>query len=88
MTSDGGSMTVDGRVDELTCEVYVVPTDRPEADGTLSWSSTTMVVVQVRGAGSEGLGWTYAGAGTKDVIDRRLWPMSSLGSDVFGVPSA
>ena len=65
-------MTVDGRVDELTCEVYEVPTDRPEADGTLSWSSTIMVLVRVRSSGSEGLGWTYAGAEVKSVVDRVL----------------
>ena len=41
-------MTVDGQVDGLTCEVYEVPTDRPEADGTLSWSSTMMVLVRAR----------------------------------------
>ena len=25
--------------------VYVIPTDAPEADGTLTWDSTTMVLV-------------------------------------------
>ena len=78
-------MTVDGRVDQLTCEVYEVPTDRPEADGTLSWSSTTMVLVRVRSSRSEGLGWTYAGAGVKSVVDRILSGVV-LGSEALGVP--
>ena len=80
-------MTVDGRVDELTCEVYEVPTDRPEADGTLSWSSTTMVLVRARSSGWEGLGWTYAGPGVKSVVDRILSGVV-LGCEVFRVPKA
>jgi hypothetical protein len=35
-------------VDELGCRVYEVPTDQPEADGTLEWTSTTVVVVEAR----------------------------------------
>ena len=48
------------RVDGVTAEVYKVPTDRPEADGTLAWSKTTLVLVRVTGGGTTGLGYTYA----------------------------
>lgn len=47
------------RVAEVEASVYTVPTDAPEADGTLAWDSTTMVLVQARAAGVCGTGWTY-----------------------------
>ena len=31
--------------------VYEIPTDQAEADGTLAWSSTTMVLVEARAGG-------------------------------------
>ena len=42
-----------------TASAYTVPTDRPEADGTLGLGPTTMVVVQVRCGDDVGTGWTY-----------------------------
>src|ERR1700759_3297205 len=59
-------------IDGLTAEVYQIPTDQPEADGTLAWSATTMVVARLTCGEVTGLGWTYAGAGAKTVIDSTL----------------
>ncbi|HEX7355473.1 MAG TPA: enolase C-terminal domain-like protein [Mycobacteriales bacterium] len=59
-------------VDALSTSVYTVPTDQPEADGTLAWSSTTLVVAEVRAGGTTGLGYTYAPAACKTVIDDML----------------
>jgi L-alanine-DL-glutamate epimerase-like enolase superfamily enzyme len=59
-------------IEEISSEVYEIPTDQPEADGTLSWSATTMVVVRLRCEDAVGLGWTYSGAGAKTVIDTTL----------------
>ncbi|MFI0447094.1 enolase C-terminal domain-like protein [Actinomadura sp. 6N118] len=65
-----------GRADALitACEagVYTVPTDAPEADGTLAWDSTTMIVVEVRAAGATGLGWTYGSAACASVVSGKL----------------
>ena len=36
----------DAPVDAIDVAAYTVPTDAPEADGTSSWDSTTMVLVQ------------------------------------------
>jgi hypothetical protein len=36
-------------VDNVTAAVYQLPTDQPEADGTLAWSSTTLVIAVVTG---------------------------------------
>jgi L-alanine-DL-glutamate epimerase-like enolase superfamily enzyme len=52
--------------------VYVIPTDAPEADGTLTWDKTTMVLVTARAGGEHGLGWSYASAGAQTVITEML----------------
>jgi L-alanine-DL-glutamate epimerase-like enolase superfamily enzyme len=48
------------RVRAVEARAYTVPTDVPEGDGTLAWSSTTAVVVTVDSDGARGVGWTYA----------------------------
>jgi L-alanine-DL-glutamate epimerase-like enolase superfamily enzyme len=53
-------------------QVYTVPTDAPEADGTYSWDSTTMVLVTLEAGGKSGLGYTYANAATGKVVDNLL----------------
>jgi L-alanine-DL-glutamate epimerase-like enolase superfamily enzyme len=55
-------------VEDIGAAVYVVPTDAPEADGTLAWSETTMVLVTARAAGELGIGWTYAAAAAGRVV--------------------
>ncbi len=52
--------------------VYVIPTDAPEADGTLAWDKTTMVVVTAHAGGEQGLGWSYASAAAQTVITEML----------------
>jgi len=59
-------------VDGVTAAVYEIPTDQPEADGTLAWSSTTLVVAQVSGGGRTGLGYTYAAGACKPLIEGEL----------------
>ena len=38
----------------INASVYVIPTDAPEADGTLAWNETTMVLVTARQATTKG----------------------------------
>jgi L-alanine-DL-glutamate epimerase-like enolase superfamily enzyme len=59
-------------VDGVTAAVYEIPTDQPEADGTLAWTKTTLVVVRVTGGGAEGLGYTYAASACKPLIEGEL----------------
>jgi L-alanine-DL-glutamate epimerase-like enolase superfamily enzyme len=59
-------------VTALETAVYVIPTDVPEADGTLAWDKTTMVLVTAQAAGEQGLGWSYASAGAQTVIREML----------------
>jgi L-alanine-DL-glutamate epimerase-like enolase superfamily enzyme len=63
---------IDCRIDSIEAGVYTIPTDAPEADGTLSWDSTTMVLVQARAAGTTGIGWTYGPAACATVISALL----------------
>ena len=35
---------MEAKITRFAVEVYTIPTDAPEADGTFSWNKTTMVV--------------------------------------------
>ena len=83
--SEKGASAV--RVDGLSVTVYEIPTDQPEADGTVTWSSTTMVLVEVTGGGMTGLGYTYAGAGARSVIEGKLVD-AVIGRPALDVPGA
>jgi len=51
---------------------YAIDTDQPEADGTLAWDSTTVIVVSVAAGDRNGLGWTYGPAACADIVRRQL----------------
>ncbi len=53
----------------VRARAFDVPTDRPEADGTLSWTTTTVVVVQVSAEGTVGTGWTYASTACVPLVE-------------------
>lgn len=75
-------------VDRLDVHVFEIPTEHgPESDGTLVWASTTMVLVEARGAGLTGLGYTYATAATAAVIQDLLAPVV-VGIDALSIPAA
>lgn len=59
-------------VERISARAFTIPTDVPEADGTLSWDATTIVVAQASGAGRHGLGWTYGDASVAGLIDGTL----------------
>ena len=63
-------------------DLYTIPTDAPEADGTFSWDSTSMVLVQLECGSTRALGYTYADAGTAAVA-RKLLEEVVLGSNPF-----
>jgi L-alanine-DL-glutamate epimerase-like enolase superfamily enzyme len=72
-------------ITDVEARAYTIPTDQPEADGTLSWNSTTMVMAIVADGDETGLGWTYAGAGAVNVIHDQLAP-TLIGSDTAEIP--
>jgi L-alanine-DL-glutamate epimerase-like enolase superfamily enzyme len=63
------------RLDRIETTVLRIPTDRPEADGTFQWDSTTVVLVEVRADdGTCGIGWTYASSAAATVVNETLRP--------------
>ncbi|WP_405098035.1 enolase C-terminal domain-like protein [Micromonospora sp. NBC_01412] len=59
----------------LTAAAYRVPTDAPEADGTLAWDGTTMVLVRAAADGHTGIGWTYGPTAATAVVTDLLAPV-------------
>jgi len=47
-------------IEKVEIAAFTIPTDAPEADGTLSWDSTTLVLAEIRAGGQMGTGYTYA----------------------------
>jgi L-alanine-DL-glutamate epimerase-like enolase superfamily enzyme len=77
-------------VENLDAAVYVVPTDAPEADGTLAWDKTTLVLVTARAGGQRGIGWSYTAAAAAPVVTGILSPVVAGRSalDVAGASEA
>ncbi|HEY4378688.1 MAG TPA: enolase C-terminal domain-like protein [Acidimicrobiales bacterium] len=63
---------------------YTVPTDQPEADGTLAWDATTVVVASVRADDITGVGWTYTSRAAAEVVRELLAP-AVIGGDPIDV---
>ena len=59
-------------VERIDVAGYTIPTDQPESDGTLSWDSTTLVLVTASAGGCTGIGWTYAGPSAAAVVREQL----------------
>jgi L-alanine-DL-glutamate epimerase-like enolase superfamily enzyme len=76
-----------GQLESMSAAAYVIPTASKEADGTLDWDSTTMIVVTARAAGQSGLGWTYGSAAAAGVVSGLLAGVVA-GTDPMDVPGA
>jgi L-alanine-DL-glutamate epimerase-like enolase superfamily enzyme len=55
-------------VTNVSASAYTIPTDAPEADGTLDWHQTTIVTVEVEGGGKRGLGYSYIDSAAATLI--------------------
>jgi L-alanine-DL-glutamate epimerase-like enolase superfamily enzyme len=71
-------------ITDLTAAAYTIPTDSPEADGTLSWDSTTLIVATVSCGKQVGMGWTYGSTAVVPVI-RDLLTRHVVGHNAFDV---
>ncbi|HEY4828754.1 MAG TPA: hypothetical protein VIH85_18425, partial [Solirubrobacteraceae bacterium] len=76
------TVRAEAAVEELEVGAYTIPTDQPEADGTLAWDSTTIVVVHAHGGGESGLGYTYADVSTAKLVESKLAAIVT-GRDAF-----
>ena len=64
-------------ISAVRAAAYRIPTDRPEADGTLAWTSTVLVVVHVYAGNHRGLGMTYGHSSAVDLVAEMLGPAIS-----------
>jgi L-alanine-DL-glutamate epimerase-like enolase superfamily enzyme len=73
-------------ITDIGTAVYVLPTDAPEADGTLTWQKTTLVLVKVQAGGQEGTGWTYSSGAAAGFVAEILKPVAE-GRPAFDIPA-
>jgi L-alanine-DL-glutamate epimerase-like enolase superfamily enzyme len=73
-------------IDDINVSAYTIPTDHPEADGTLEWNSTTLILVELSGAGKKGIGYTYANVSSAYFIKEVLGDIV-IGKDLMHIPS-
>ncbi|HEX9107487.1 MAG TPA: enolase C-terminal domain-like protein, partial [Longimicrobiales bacterium] len=59
-------------VEQVDVAAYTVPTDAPEADGTIAWDATTMVLVRATSSGVTGLGYSYADPSAAELVRGKL----------------
>src|SRR5438477_3529286 len=71
-------------IEDLRVSAYSVPTETPEADGTYEWDSTTIVIVEVKGGGQLGLGYTYPDSATAKLVEDKLKEVV-IGRDAMSV---
>lgn len=73
-------------IEEVQVSTYKIPTQSPEADGTLKWSSTTMILVEITAGGKTGLGYSFAHEGAAKVITSGLRELL-LKQNVMHIPA-
>lgn len=78
---------LDATIDTISVAAYTIPTDQPEADGTIAWNSTTIVIVEAAGGGQTGLGYTYADTATARLVQDLLAGVVS-GADALAPPAS
>ncbi|HEY8456490.1 MAG TPA: enolase C-terminal domain-like protein [Actinopolymorphaceae bacterium] len=77
-----------GGIEHVAVHAFEIPTDGPggtEQDGTMEWTSTTMVLVEVHARGEIGIGYTYGDVSTARFIESMLVPVI-LGADPMTPP--
>jgi L-alanine-DL-glutamate epimerase-like enolase superfamily enzyme len=65
----------DQMIDQMRVDAYTIPTDGLEADGTIEWNSTTIIVVRLQSGKIEGLGYCYAHPAAARVVVETLFPI-------------
>jgi len=75
------------KIGRLHAAAFRVPTDGPEADGTLAWNETIIVIVQAEAGGETGLGYTYGAKQAADVVNGKLASLLDS-ADAFDIGAA
>jgi L-alanine-DL-glutamate epimerase-like enolase superfamily enzyme len=74
-------------IEQIHVSAYKILTDQPEADGTASWDSTTLVLVEIEGGGHTGIGYSYGNESIAHLIHGKL-AQKIEGRDVMNIPGA
>ncbi|HEY9898366.1 MAG TPA: enolase C-terminal domain-like protein [Pantanalinema sp.] len=74
-------------IERIEVSAYRIPTDGPEADGTIAWDATTLVLVTAHAGATTGLGYTYAHEAAGLVAHKTLAPLL-IGRDALDIPAA
>jgi L-alanine-DL-glutamate epimerase-like enolase superfamily enzyme len=74
-------------VRDLAVTAYRIPTERPEADGTLAWEATGLVLVRLKAGGETGLGYSYTHRAAARLVADKLAPVIA-GADALAVEGA
>ncbi len=80
-------MNANPPIDRVTAAAYEIPTDAPEADGTLSWTKTTLVVAEISCGRLSGVGYTYSDASIVRLIGAKL-ASALCGMSALAIPAA
>ena len=80
-------MKTEAPIEIIEPRVFRIPTETPEADGTLDWDSTTLLLVTAKAGGKIGIGYSYTGAAAASVVSGTLAGCIK-GHDAFDVPAA
>lgn len=75
------------RLEHTSAAAYTIRTDLPEADGTIAWDTTTLVVVHATADGVTGTGWTYGAAEIAPLVEHTLAPIA-CGRDAMDISGA
>lgn len=78
---------VDVAVESVAVSAYQVPMEQTESDGTLEWSSVTMILVEVEAGGERGLGYTYGDVSVARMVESKLVSQVE-GGDALSPPAA
>src|ERR1700724_549343 len=74
-------------IETIVASCYTVPTETPESDGTLSWTETTLVLVEAQAGEETGIGYSYADVATGELVESLLSDVVK-GTNPFDVPGA
>ena len=73
-------------IQSAAVSAFRIPTEQPEeSDGTATWNSTTLVIVELHAGNTGGLGFTYSDV-TAAHLAQELIRKEVLGKDPFAIP--
>ena len=73
-------------IQEAAVSAYTIPTDKPEADGTIEWDDTTLVLVDLKCGETTAFGYSYADSSAAFLIAHKLADQI-IGQDPMAVPA-